>query len=124
MSAILNEDPQMISQFTPDSHPGLQRIVNRCLEKSPEKRFQDASDLAFAMLAPPYLIAFSPFSNGSYLEPTTTGSKAGYTLYCSCSRPPTVSRWTLDEVQRCKVTKLAYGRGYGQGAEVMPLFRS
>ena len=49
LSAILNEDPPTISQVTPDLPPGLQRIVNRCLEKSPDKRFQDASDLAFAL---------------------------------------------------------------------------
>src|SRR5271157_4466580 len=51
MSAILNEDPPTISQVTPDLPPGLHRIVNRCLEKSPDKRFQDASDLAFALEA-------------------------------------------------------------------------
>jgi WD40 repeat protein len=51
MSAILNEEPPAVSQLTPSVHPGLQRIVNRCLEKSPDKRFQDASDLAFALEA-------------------------------------------------------------------------
>jgi serine/threonine protein kinase/Tol biopolymer transport system component len=49
MTAILNEDPPALSQITPDSHPGLQRIINRCLEKRPDLRFQDASDLAFAL---------------------------------------------------------------------------
>jgi eukaryotic-like serine/threonine-protein kinase len=51
MSAILNDDPPAISQGTPDLPPELQRIVSRCLEKSPDKRFQDASDLAFALEA-------------------------------------------------------------------------
>lgn len=31
--------------------PALQRTVHRCLEKSPEQRFQSASDLAFALEA-------------------------------------------------------------------------
>src|SRR2546427_5897782 len=31
--------------------PALQRVVNRCLEKNPERRFQSASDLAFALEA-------------------------------------------------------------------------
>src|ERR1700728_1289916 len=31
--------------------PGLQRVLHRCLEKSPEQRFQSASDLAFALEA-------------------------------------------------------------------------
>src|SRR5271169_1026942 len=51
MAAILNEDPPSISQIAPASPPGLQRVVHRCLEKSPEQRFQSASDLAFALEA-------------------------------------------------------------------------
>jgi eukaryotic-like serine/threonine-protein kinase len=42
MSAILNEYPQEISQLTPNLPPGLQRIVDRCLEKKVEQRFQSA----------------------------------------------------------------------------------
>jgi Tol biopolymer transport system component len=49
MSAILNEDPLPVSQVTPSLPPGLQRVVNRCLAKSPDQRFQHASDLAFAL---------------------------------------------------------------------------
>jgi serine/threonine protein kinase/TolB-like protein/Flp pilus assembly protein TadD len=51
MNAILNEDPPGISQITPGISPALQRIVHRCLEKNPERRFQSASDLAFALAA-------------------------------------------------------------------------
>jgi Tol biopolymer transport system component len=51
MTAILNEDPQGLSQLMPTISPGLQRIVHRCMEKSPEQRFQSASDLAFALEA-------------------------------------------------------------------------
>jgi len=53
MTAILRED---IPEFdagataTPVS-PALERIVRRCLEKSPEQRFQSAKDLAFALEA-------------------------------------------------------------------------
>jgi eukaryotic-like serine/threonine-protein kinase len=49
MSAILNEDPPAISQITTNIPPALQRVVQRCLEKNPEQRFQSASDLAFAL---------------------------------------------------------------------------
>ena len=49
MSAILNDDPPALSQITPGAPPGPQRIVNRCLAKNPEQRFQHASDLAFAL---------------------------------------------------------------------------
>ena len=51
MTAILNEDPPAVSQLAPSVPPGLQRIVNRCLAKNPEQRFQHASDLAFALEA-------------------------------------------------------------------------
>src|SRR5208282_1713375 len=51
MSAILNEDPPSISQVTTNTPLALQRVVHRCLEKSPEQRFQSASDLAFALEA-------------------------------------------------------------------------
>jgi len=51
MSAILNEDPPAVSQAAPNLPPGLQRVVNRCLAKNPEQRFQHASDVAFALEA-------------------------------------------------------------------------
>ena len=47
--AILNEDPPAISQIGPGFPPGLQRILNRCLSKKPDQRFQHASDLGFAL---------------------------------------------------------------------------
>jgi eukaryotic-like serine/threonine-protein kinase len=51
MSAILNEQPEPISQVVPGVSPGLERVIGHCLEKMPEQRFQSASDLAFALEA-------------------------------------------------------------------------
>src|SRR5260370_26345994 len=48
MSAILNEDTPRASQREQSIPPPLQRIVSRCLEKKPERRFQHASDLGVA----------------------------------------------------------------------------
>lgn len=44
MNAILKDEP-------PDLHapPGLDRVVRRCLEKTPARRFHSAADLAFAL---------------------------------------------------------------------------
>lgn len=47
MSAILREEPEEISRTGREIPPGLDRIVRRCLEKSPDERFQSARDLAF-----------------------------------------------------------------------------
>ena len=49
MNAILKEEPAELSPGTPNLNPDLERIIRRCLEKAPERRFQSASDLAFAL---------------------------------------------------------------------------
>src|SRR4029450_8038078 len=49
MSAILKEDPPDLSGGVAGLSPSLVRIVRRCLEKSPEERFQSVRDVAFAM---------------------------------------------------------------------------
>jgi len=51
MNAVLNEDPPGISLLASTIPLALQRIVQRCLEKNTEQRFQSASDLAFALEA-------------------------------------------------------------------------
>src|SRR5438552_8335499 len=49
MRAVLKEDPPELSDLGHPISPALERIVRRCLEKSPEQRFQSAKDLAFAL---------------------------------------------------------------------------
>jgi Tol biopolymer transport system component len=51
MAAILNDEPPVIYETAPGTPLGLQRIVDRCLEKAPPHRFQSASDLGFALQA-------------------------------------------------------------------------
>jgi eukaryotic-like serine/threonine-protein kinase len=51
MTAILREDVPEITDVQPPIPPALDRIVRRCLEKSPEQRFQSAKDLAFGLEA-------------------------------------------------------------------------
>ena len=53
MTAILHDEPPPITEFAPGTPVGLQRVVQRGLEKDPEQRFQSASDLAFALEALP-----------------------------------------------------------------------
>src|SRR4029453_6823727 len=49
MIAILTKDPPDLQAARLSISPGLDRIVHRCLEKSPDLRFQSANDLAFAL---------------------------------------------------------------------------
>jgi Tol biopolymer transport system component len=51
MTAILREDPPELAAFDPKIPPSLTRIVQHCLEKRPEERFQSARDLAFDLEA-------------------------------------------------------------------------
>src|SRR6202171_4671890 len=51
MAAILREEPEELSASNPHISPALERIVNRCLEKKPERRFQSTADLGFALEA-------------------------------------------------------------------------
>lgn len=51
IAAILKEEPPELSAPGKNVPPSLQRIVDHCLEKSPDLRFQSAKDLAFALSA-------------------------------------------------------------------------
>lgn len=49
LAAILHNDPPSMKTRGHKLPSGLERVVLRCLEKEPEKRFQAAYDLAFAL---------------------------------------------------------------------------
>jgi Tol biopolymer transport system component len=51
MTAVLKDDPLELTETARLVSPTLDRIVRRCLEKSPEQRFQSARDLSFALSA-------------------------------------------------------------------------
>ena len=51
MTAILKDDAPEIADLPTPVAPALERIIRRCLEKSPDHRFQSAKDLAFALEA-------------------------------------------------------------------------
>jgi len=61
MSAILKEDPPELPESVPS---GLRRIVEHCLDKNPDRRFQSARDLAFALQA--------PLASGAHVAPVKT----------------------------------------------------
>ncbi|HEX4948988.1 MAG TPA: protein kinase [Blastocatellia bacterium] len=73
MSAILKEDPPELSESNARVSPALEKIVRRCLEKKPERRFQSASDLSFALEALSSASSTSP-ATGVRALPTTDGA--------------------------------------------------
>src|SRR5688500_13024944 len=51
LNAILKEEPAELTSSGVNAHLALERVVGHCLEKTPERRFQSASDVAFALEA-------------------------------------------------------------------------
>jgi len=49
MTAILRENPPSFAECSVEVAPEVERTVARCLEKDPDRRFQSASDLSFAL---------------------------------------------------------------------------
>jgi serine/threonine protein kinase/Tol biopolymer transport system component len=51
LNAILKEEPPDLNETNGKINPQLEKIVRRCLEKKPERRFHSAHDLSFALEA-------------------------------------------------------------------------
>jgi Tol biopolymer transport system component/predicted Ser/Thr protein kinase len=49
LAALLHENPKLPSEVVEGIPPELERIIERCLRKQPEKRFQSTSYLKFAL---------------------------------------------------------------------------
>jgi serine/threonine protein kinase/Tol biopolymer transport system component len=49
LNAILKDEPRDLAVSNRKLAPALERVVWHCLEKSPERRFQSANDIAFAL---------------------------------------------------------------------------
>src|SRR5262245_1760439 len=49
MNAILKEEPPELGETNTMISPQLEKLVRRCLEKQPERRFQTAYDLSYAL---------------------------------------------------------------------------
>ena len=49
IAAILNKEPKPADEIVPSTPHDLAKIINRCLRKDPEKRFQDMADLKVAL---------------------------------------------------------------------------
>ena len=111
MTAILTKDPPDLDTAGSSIPAGLDRIVRRCLEKSPDLRFQSANDLAFALEA---------FSGASTSSPATS-SAAAHAI--SPRRPlPAWLPWTVAVV--AVLVAAAAWLTKGGGGPVEPRFAS
>lgn len=67
MVSILNERPKPLRTYRPDAPPELQQIVDGCLAKNPEERWETARDVAMQIdaIAPSHTTTPLPISSGT-----------------------------------------------------------
>jgi eukaryotic-like serine/threonine-protein kinase len=66
MAAVLTKDPPELDATRFSLSPALDRIIRRCLEKTPDLRFQSADDLAFALET----LSTTSTSSAAAIDPT------------------------------------------------------
>ncbi len=81
MTAILKEEPDSIHVTNSAANPALTRILERCLEKRPENRFQSATDLRFALEAIPETSGQLPTRSYEAVDTLPTTFRSGRKLW-------------------------------------------
>ena len=74
ISAILSSEPPPVSSLQPMTPPALDRLVRRCLAKDPERRIQNARDVALELAE----AAASPERAAAPPAPARRGALAGW----------------------------------------------
>ncbi len=88
MAAIVKDEPLEITAANPLIPAHLERVTRHCLEKRPERRFQTASDLGFAIEAVSSFSDSQPMlmlKSGSVSEPEKTNYKRERLLWAAIS---------------------------------------
>jgi dipeptidyl aminopeptidase/acylaminoacyl peptidase len=111
MTAVLREEPPELNDTGWQGPLGLQRILTRCLEKGIERRFQSASDLAFAIES-----LGGTSSTRSVAQPKTSRAWLPWTaialaLLALGAGLWLVGRWSAAKPQP-RFTRLTYRQGY------------
>jgi dipeptidyl aminopeptidase/acylaminoacyl peptidase len=111
MTAVLREEAPELSESGWQGPLGVQRILTRCLEKSTERRFQSASDLAFAIESLNGISsaksAAQPKGSRPWLPRVAVLATAAVLVAAAWS----VGRWSAAKPQ-AKFTRLTYQQGY------------
>jgi eukaryotic-like serine/threonine-protein kinase len=91
-AAILEQEPLPLREVRPDVPPGLVEVLERCLRKDPDERFQNAAELAAALLpfAPARALAVAERSSSTLgtaaphpVAPPSVGSRSEPTVRLS-----------------------------------------
>ena len=118
MNAILNSEPAAISQLRPEVSPTLERVVGHCLEKDPQKRFQSARDLTFALETIIPGPSSAPTERGVRLGSGTL-ALLGLMLALSSTGLFVIARRTAPHAQPV-FQRLTFRRGYLNSARFAP----
>jgi Tol biopolymer transport system component len=111
MTAILREEPPELSETGFPVPLGLQRILTRCLEKSVERRFQSASDLAFAIESLGGTTSAKSVVQPEVRRAWLPWAAAVVGVLVLTAAVWFVGRWSGTKAQP-KFTRLTYQRGY------------
>jgi serine/threonine-protein kinase len=103
MSAIIRDEPLPLGSMRPDVSSGFQRVVTRCLEKSPSQRYESTRELAAALDA---------------LTPDATAAEASAAI---AAQPPAAS---VRQSWRWKAALVAGAVVVGAAIAFAPLWRS
>jgi serine/threonine protein kinase/Tol biopolymer transport system component len=113
MTAILREEPPELNETGWQGPIGLQRILGRCLEKNVERRFQSASDLAFAIEA---LSGTATSAVQTVERPKATRAWLPWLAILLGSVALAAGMWTIGRrwstKAQPKYTRLTYQQGY------------
>ncbi len=104
MAAILHQEPADLSESGRSISPALDRIVRRCLEKAPQKRFQTAREIVVAIEQASFPDAESVVQSG----PPRSGGGASSVIAIRPTPTPS-SRRGAPEAERRQVTVLVCG---------------
>src|SRR5580700_2462661 len=111
MTAVLREEPPELNETGWQGPLGLQRILARCLEKNVERRFQSASDLAFAIESLGGTSSTKSAAQPKIKRAWLPWAATALGVLALAAVVWTVGRWSGTKTQP-KFTRLTYQRGY------------
>ena len=124
LAAVLRDQPPDVSRSAPGVSPALDRLVVRCLEKSPDERFQSARDLAYALKE---LSGSAALSGSSVVPRSPRFGVKPRTLAAAIAVSAFAAGWLLRPAFRRpapppvdRVTRLTFGPGRNFGAAISP----